>query len=78
MLAGIQLVCLGIVGHYVSRIYSEVRCRPLYVIRERLGFSPHPRAVRNIVQFLPSESAAQQEAATERRIRSGLSQEVVS
>ena len=77
MLGGIQLLCLGIVGQYVSRIYSEVRGRPLYVVRERVGFTPHPRAVRNVLQFLPSEAAARQETATQRRIQQSLSQEVV-
>lgn len=37
-LGGIQLVTLGIVGEYVGRIYAEVKLRPLFVVRERLGF----------------------------------------
>lgn len=36
-LGGIQLLCVGIVGEYVGRIYSEVKRRPLYVVRERVG-----------------------------------------
>jgi polyisoprenyl-phosphate glycosyltransferase len=38
-LSGIQLAVLGVVGLYVGRIYDEARGRPLYVVRERHGFS---------------------------------------
>lgn len=37
-LGGVQLLSLGILGEYVGRIYSEVQRRPLYVVREKLGF----------------------------------------
>ena len=38
-LGGVQLMFLGILGAYLDRIYNEVKQRPLYLVKERLGFT---------------------------------------
>ena len=42
-IGGVQLLMLGILGEYVGRIYGEVKRRPLYLVKERLGFPPTGR-----------------------------------
>ena len=37
LFVGIQLVSLGVVAEYVGRIYEEVKCRPLYLVKRELG-----------------------------------------
>jgi len=41
---GIQLICLGLLGHYVSRIFEESKKRPLYFVKETIGDLPGPPA----------------------------------
>ena len=36
-MGGIQLVCLGVLGEYIGKIYMEVKARPRYIISERTG-----------------------------------------
>ncbi|WP_423740605.1 glycosyltransferase family 2 protein [Enterococcus cecorum] len=34
-IGGIQLLCLGIVGEYISKIFLETKKRPIYIVKER-------------------------------------------
>jgi len=36
--AGIQLLSLGLVGEYISRIYDEVKNRPMFIVEKKVGF----------------------------------------
>ena len=38
LFSGVQLICLGILGEYIARIYDEVRGRPRYLIASKENF----------------------------------------
>lgn len=40
LLGGIQLLCLGIIGQYLSKTYLETKRRPIYIVREEGGSDP--------------------------------------
>lgn len=34
MVSGIQLLCIGVIGQYLSKLYLEVKNRPIYIVKE--------------------------------------------
>lgn len=34
LISGVQLLCVGILGQYLARIYLEVKNRPVYLLKE--------------------------------------------
>ena len=36
-IGGVQLICIGILGNYIGRIYNESKNRPLYLVRQYKG-----------------------------------------
>jgi polyisoprenyl-phosphate glycosyltransferase len=47
-LGGVQLVSIGILGEYVGRIFDEVKRRPLYVVKDEVGFEPAEQAAESV------------------------------
>ncbi len=78
LLGGVQLIGMGILGEYLLRVYREVRGRPLYVTRRRIGFRPHPQPVRNVVQFRRPISAGATKATTELKHNGNRIQELTA
>lgn len=38
-LGGVQLMCIGILGGYLGRVYDEIKGRPLYIVEEEMNFN---------------------------------------
>ena len=44
-IGGVQLICIGILGEYLGRMYDEVKRRPLYIAQELLNFETGRRRI---------------------------------
>ena len=34
LIGGLQLLCIGIIGRYIGKIYLQVKERPIYIVKE--------------------------------------------
>lgn len=46
---GIQLICIGVIGEYVGRLYEETKQRPIYLIDEIIDNGNRPADINTIV-----------------------------
>jgi dolichol-phosphate mannosyltransferase len=46
--SGVQLLCLGLMGEYIGRIYDEVKRRPMFIIDRMISSSNTSEYVKDM------------------------------
>ncbi len=64
---GAVIISVGVVGLYVSKIFDQVKSRPLFVIDRRLARAASPERVEPPVPVITARTTAYTEAPTARR-----------
>jgi glycosyltransferase involved in cell wall biosynthesis len=42
-MSGLILLCLGVIGEYLARIFIETKCRPIYIVMDKIGFDENDK-----------------------------------
>ncbi|MHB8301991.1 MAG: glycosyltransferase family 2 protein [Acidobacteriaceae bacterium] len=56
LVGGMVLLCLGVLGEYLGRVYDEVRSRPMSIIND-VHFAPEMISARSATEFQMAEPA---------------------
>jgi glycosyltransferase involved in cell wall biosynthesis len=68
-LGGVQLLCIGVIGEYLAKIYLEVKARPRFVIERVVGGEVSPQREAGATPahgFHPAETGRPAETADQR------------
>lgn len=62
MIGGAILLCLGMVGEYIGRLYEEIKQRPLYIVRRRMNVATPFEPPRGVVPSRDGEAVRREHA----------------
>ncbi len=71
VIGGTILVCLGVTGEYVGKIFEEIKQRPLYIVRDAINMESlkaRPRGVVSLVNLATKETPISEPKPPENRL----------